>query len=359
MLARRLKERKCHLVVALTVSAMVGVALIAEGVVRLRSYVKHGHGSIRIENVYQTDSRTGLRTPRPEAQLGGIKINELGFRGEEIDEPKPQDRVRLAFIGGSTTFCAEVTTNENAWPHLVTQSLNSLVPKFDYINAAVPGYTVLASRKRLMTEVAPLDPDIVIIYHASNDLAKNGAREAERRGLLLSSGDMALSIPGRYSMLWYLLEKNFWVWQRQRRALNPTGKLDVPLQVLSKPFADDLAQLVAEARHVAETVVLITFTTRLRPHQSEEERRRAAITSLYYMPYMTPDQLLSAFAAYNSVIREVAGASGAFLIEGEADIPADDAHFVDSIHFTDRGSRSMADHVYHGLIDSGALASYL
>ena len=359
MVTRRLKERKSQLVAALTVFAMVGVALIAEGAVRLRSYVKHGHGSLRIENVYQVDPRTGLRTPRPGAQSGGIEINSFGFRGDEIDDPKPQDRVRLAFIGGSTTFCAEVTSNEVTWPHLVTRSLNSLAPKFDYINAAVPGYTVQASRERLRIEVAPLDPDIVIIYHASNDLAKNGAREAQRHGLLLGSGDTALSFPARYSMLWYLLEKNFWVWQRQRQAFSPAGKLDVPLQVLSKPFADDLSQLVAEASDVAETVVLMTFITRLRPHQTEEERRRAAITSLYYMPYMTPDQLLSAFAAYNGVIRQVAGTSGTFLIEGEADIPADDAHFVDSIHFTDRGSRRMADHVYHGLISSGALASYL
>jgi lysophospholipase L1-like esterase len=74
---------------------------------------------------------------------------------------------------------------------------------------------------------------------------------------------------------------------------------------------------------------------------------------------MTPDQLVAAFDAYNAVIRALARTSGAFLIDGETDIPGDESHFVDSIHFTDRGSRRMADRVYRGLIDSGALARHL
>jgi hypothetical protein len=160
-------------------------------------------------------------------------------------------------------------------------------------------------------------------------------------------------------MLWYLAQKNFQIWQAQRRAFSSTAKLDVSQVDLAKPFADDLDALVAEVQGVADTVVLVTFATRMRREQSRDELRKAAITSLYYMPYMTPNQLLSAFEAYNSVIRRVAVASGAFLIDESVSMSADEANFVDSIHFTDRGSHSMAERVFRGLLSSGALTRHL
>jgi hypothetical protein len=207
--------------------------------------------------------------------------------------------------------------------------------------------------------VAPLDPDIVVIYHASNDLSKNSAAEAERQDIMVYRGDAGLSFPARFSMLWYLVEKNLRIWQMQRQAFGPSAKLDVSPDALTAPFADDLDALVAEAESVADAVVLVTFATRMRRAQSQEELRAAAITSLYYMPYMTPDQLLSAFEAYNTVIRSVAAASGAFLIDEAVSLSADEANFVDSIHFTDSGSHNMAEHVFRGLLSSGALARHL
>jgi lysophospholipase L1-like esterase len=361
MVPGSLQRRNVLNLAALVVVAILCLALLAEGVVRVRSYLRHGYSSPRIESIYQIDPETGLRIPVPSGRMGGIEINSLGFRGDELENPKPSGRIRLAFLGGSATFCAEVSNNSVAWPHLVTQLLNEKFgyKRFDYVNAAVPGYSLEASRARFAAEVAALDPDVVVIYHASNDLSKNSAREAERQGILVNRGDAGLSFPAKYSMLWYLAQKNIRIWQGQRRAFDPAAKLDVSLDALVKPFADDLDALVSEAKAVADTVILVTFATRLRRGQSEEELRKAAVTSLYYMPYMTPDQLLSAFEAYNSVMRTVATTSGAFLVDEIGTLPADEANFVDSIHFTDRGSQKMAERVYRGLLNSGALARYL
>jgi len=63
------------------------------------------------------------------------------------------------------------------------------------------------------------------------------------------------------------------------------------------------------------------------------------------MPFMTPEGLLAAYARYNDVIRDVASEAGAQLIDGEHDIPGDDRHFTDSVHFTDAGSQAMAARV--------------
>ena len=91
-------------------------------------------------------------------------------------------------------------------------------------------------------------------------------------------------------------------------------------------------------------------TTRLRRGMSASERKSAAATSLYYMPYMTPNTLLDSFDAYNRVIRAVAKEENAVLIEAATAIPGDDRHFTDSIHFNNRGSEVMANVVSKSLL---------
>src|SRR5215475_3012095 len=101
----------------------VGIAgiLLAEGAVRLRQWVRVGRMRT-FDDIVAVDPATGLHVPRPNRMSGGVHINSLGFRGPELAVPKPPGDVRLAFLGGSTTYCAEVSSNETAWPHLVWQS---------------------------------------------------------------------------------------------------------------------------------------------------------------------------------------------------------------------------------------------
>lgn len=113
--------------------------------------------------------------------------------------------------------------------------------------------------------------------------------------------------------------------------------------------------LVTASAEIAEVVVTVTFAPRLRAEQSPEEQTEAAVTSLYYMPYMTIDDLITAFSHYNQVIREVARTDHTLLVGEEKTIPADGEHYTDSVHFTDAGSVVMAHRVAEALISSPAL----
>ena len=54
---------------------------------------------------------------------------------------------------------------------------------------------------------------------------------------------------------------------------------------------------------VADLVVLVTFSRRLRRHQTPEQQLHAAATNLCCMPYMSIDAQLNGFEAYNGEIR--------------------------------------------------------
>jgi len=61
---------------------------LLEIIVRFRLSERYGfqHGSV--DEMFITDEKTGLRIPRPNMEVRGskihIKINSLGFRGEEL-----------------------------------------------------------------------------------------------------------------------------------------------------------------------------------------------------------------------------------------------------------------------------------
>lgn len=339
---------------ALSLGVLVVLALAVEGAVRLRNWVKYG--TVGPAHAFELDPGSGLMIPVPGRDTGRIRVDSRGFRNPELELPKPEGRVRVAFLGASTTFCAEVTSNEHTWPHLVWERLARTFPDADsdYVNAGVGGYPIEKTRVNLRARVAPLEPDLIVIYHAVNDVSVDTREEARARGVYAghADGDSWLA---RYSLAWYLLEKNWTLRQRQRAAAAGRDRLEVDADALAQGFRRRLAALVAEAREVAPVVAVATFSHRVRADQTPQEQLAACNTALYYMPYMTPAGVLAAFDAYNRAIRAVAAETGCLLIDGEDEVPGDGLHFADSVHLTDRGCLAMAERVAARLLASPAV----
>jgi lysophospholipase L1-like esterase len=339
-------------VLVVPVITVLVLALLAEGIVRLRQWNRHGTAS-SFASLYRTDERLGLRVLVPGLRVGNISINAAGFRGPEIMQPKPPGTFRIAFLGASTTFCAEVSSDAHVWPQLVAEELGRRFPgvKVDFVNGGVPGYSVDSSRRNLKHRVAALQPDLIVVYHATNDFSGEVRRMAMKSGLL---ADDAGKQPGwleEHSLLWELATKNLRVMLAQRDAAQPSEhRLQVDAASLGAGFRDDLSALLSEAKATGALVAVATFSTRLRQEQSIEQQKKAAVSAFVYMPFMTLDGLLNGYARYNALIVEVARAEGALLIGGENSIPGDPVHFRDTVHFTDQGSRAMARRVVDALI---------
>lgn len=332
-------------------------ALLVEGLLRLRQGLKYGTASTTVYR-FGVDPDSGLRVPVANHDTGRIRINSRGFRSPEIAVPKPSSLVRIAFLGGSTTFCAEVSGNEATWPHLVWRGLQDSYSEvtWDYVNAGVPGYTLTECHITLKRRIKPLSPDVIIIYEATNDLSRDTRELARQMGLGPAQADQP-SWLGNLSLTWFLLEKNWQIMMRQREATS-TPRLQFDPR-LSRGFHERLLRLVRDAQVTAPVVVLATFSHKIRRDQTPAQQLRAANTSLFYMPYMSVPGLLDAFQEYNRVIRMVAEDTGAVLVSDEEAIPGDDRHFNDSVHFTDAGAELMAGRVLKGLTASKALTKLL
>lgn len=334
--------------------------LLAEVGVRARHYVKYG-GMWGIEDTFTKDELVNLRVLIPNKQSGSVSINSHGFRGPEIRMPKPDTTIRIAFLGASTTYCAEVSSNKMVWPHLVNQKLKQHWPNldFDYINGGVPGYGLNSSLPNLKYKIKPLEPDIIIIYHAPNDLSFNSFQLAKQKGLVKQRTGKELYWLSEYSLLSFLVEKNLRVLIAKKNVYKQNKKLNFNEEELAEPFRKELKLLIEESKKVVSVVAIATFTQRLRADQTQEEQLEAVTSSLYYMPYMTIDGLLKGFKAYNNVIRDVAKESNILLIDDNEVIPGDGTHFNDSVHFKDLGSKAMAQRVFNGLVEENKFQEYI
>lgn len=333
-----------------TAASILIALLLAEGAMRARQRIKYGTMSPAVHEAV-IDDVSGLPIPVPGSDTGRIRIDSRGFRNDELEVPKPPGRIRLAFLGASTTFCAEASGNAATWPHLVCARLREAFPgaDFDYVNAGIPGYSVELSQRNLEQRVRPLEPDVIVFYEATNDMSRDTRVLAEEAGIFSGSLDEP-SWLAEMSVLWNWIEKNAKVRARMAGALEEEGNLRFDADTIALGFRDRLEQLLRSAKEVASVVAVPTFCWHVREDQPRERQVAACNTARYYMPWMSIDGMLRAERAYNRAIREAVAAAGVLLLDGEDEIPGDFDHFTDSVHFSDAGCRAMAERVSKRLI---------
>ncbi|GMQ86838.1 MAG: hypothetical protein BMS9Abin08_0036 [Gammaproteobacteria bacterium] len=346
-------RQKVAFTAVFVVSVIIILLGLAEGGMRLRQWLVQGHSG-KLSDFFELQD--GLRVLRPDTRTRTISINSLGFRGPPLTQPKPAGNLRIAFLGASTTFCAEVSSDDMTWPYLVTKAIQEAYPEIpvDYVNAAAPGYTVKASLLNFRRRVTLLRPDVTIIYHATNDLSWETRTLAVEQGVYETGKEKKNSWLAEHLQLWYLVEKNLSIREAQKNASDARKQLEFSASRLGGHFRQHLTRLVEEAKTVSAVVALVTFSYQMRSEQTPEQQLKAAASALYYMPFMDPQGLMDAFTRYNRIIVEVARETGAILIEGEGMIPADSEHYNDTVHFKDAGSRIMARRVSEALLDTRA-----
>jgi lysophospholipase L1-like esterase len=103
---------------------------------------------------------------------GLISVNSMGFRGPEVESPKPHGRFRIAVIGDSVTLGWGVPDDQTFAAQL-GQLLHDRLPgrDLDIVNLGVGGYDTRQEVTLLQRNLARLEPDLVLVGFYSNDPA--------------------------------------------------------------------------------------------------------------------------------------------------------------------------------------------
>ena len=339
--------------------AVMVVALLAvcEVALRARQWMRYGSFAASVRDpMLEYDPRADLLVPKPGYEVKGarldIKINSLGFRGDDFERRKPPHTVRIAALGASTTFCAEVSNNHKTWPHRLQEKLAAAYPgvRFEVINTAVGGYTAAENLRNLTHRVLPLDPDLAIYYEGNNEITKDTRQLALDRGLIAPGNPQSLARTiSNYSLLFDLAYKNLTILAGRRNAATATQTIDSVPRNLPNHFIGQVDEMRRALAAKDIPLVLSTFIVKFRRNQPRETQIANADVEFYYMPWMSIDGMLDAMDTYNEAILDYAARHGLPVVDDREAVPPDADHFSDAMHFVDKGAEAMADRFFNYL----------
>lgn len=299
----------------------------------------------------ELDKAWGIRT---EAEATGqlFEINEKGFRGRSIAQSKPSGGCRVAALGGSAVFDIRADEGED-WPHLLENQLRAAgLRMVEVINAGVPGYATADSLGRLFTQVWMLEPDVVLLSNAWNDI-KYFRRLAPEQPLLLltrpydEAADPFRSYRGPIdrllsnSQLYVKLRNRYLIWKLNvgNEGAAPASELAASYSPLAiRQYRLNVELFVDASRNIGARPVLLTQPSLIAAENGPAERQRIS----YEYAGLDHAALVRAFEECNEVVRSVAQVKGAWIVDLAAGMNGRSEFFADHVHTTRRGSEEIA-----------------
>jgi len=308
-----------------------------------------------------------------------IFVDKYGFldKDQTLEYDKPANEIRIATIGASTTANISLPFNEN-WPGLLGSLVQKHFPNKNIrvINAGVNGFDTAQSIGNLALRVMPFKPDVVIIYHAYNDLKAIRPNKTFRPdyshihttpyGYYKKPN---LIIRCLHNCMFYVRARNKYREYKNktktydelvnRRRLKEKLKKDLKERLSYIPkeaeqtFEQHIHILVSIARAGNAKVILSSFASLHDPKldwsnskvftKLSEFQKSTLYALMHFTPGLTIKAIFDGFNEYNEALRKIANQEKTGWVDNASLVPHEDAYFLDRVHFSRQGARRMAE----------------
>lgn len=299
-----------------------------------------------------------------------LRTDELGMLLPARVHANP-DKL-IVFLGGSTTECLLVDEGDR-FPCLVGQILGKkLGQRINSCNAGFGGNHSIHSINRLINQIIPLKPDIVVMMHNINDLAvllyEDGLYwNAHPTRSLIHTNDKYIRpspVPSPSRRIKDLANTFYPSLYRRLAAMKnrvntgdeeqqePTvdewahirGKqinVDARADVIADEFRMALKLFVSTCKTWQIVPVLMTQSSRIieKPdldHLSNRFKNGADRHGIRYA------QFRGMHGRFNQIIRDVATENGILFVDLDNGVPQEKAYMYDMVHLTGKGSKFVA-----------------
>jgi hypothetical protein len=297
---------------------------------------------------------------RPHARYTKFILNNLGMRGPDVPAAKPAGVVRVVTLGASETFGLYESLGHE-YPRQLEDSLRSCA-SFEVINAALIGMSLPTQVEYLHARVAPLKPDLVVLYPTPVQYLNASMPAATRPDSSPDAGRRPWSdwmqlrvevrLENRLNSLIPARVRNYF----RRRSLDDSTRAwhfdGVPSDRLAR-YDADLRRLVAAVRAIGARPVLMTHAN---VFMGDGPSNRLLIEQwrLFY-PHAAGTTLLQFDSAAAVVTRHVAADDSVPIVDLAAIVrdrlrPAG-RYFGDYEHFSDLGAGMVASSLRPVVLD--------
>jgi len=310
----------------------------------------------------QMQSTVDLRTadlPGMPPGLRHITTDERGFRVNPRVDYRAKRGLRIFSIGGSTTE-EIISDDESTWSHLLQEGIAGRGKSAEVINTGVSGIRA-ANHLVTLKVIARLEPDLVIFLLGANDWikhVKDRFEEPERNfrkpvslrdSALGTVLDGAVISPLRRRITGRTLSDRAHVVDGLEGLIFQRPSLQRPVTHTFRPTevaADYAATLHEISRLCKESRLTCLFMTQ--PH-AYSGTTPADLQAHFWMtpPWATYtldfESMAHIASLYNELLKSFTAQEGHPLCDLAAGIEPLPRFFYDDMHFTDEGSRRIAD----------------
>lgn len=337
-----------------------------------------------VESLYQWHPFTGIifepnaifQAGHPHQEESSVNfVDQHGFLAKDntLDYQKSANEIRIATIGGSTTASINLPYDKN-WPGAVGLLVHKALPdrKIRVINAGIPGFDTAQSISNLALRVMPFQPDLVIIYHAYNDLKairKNVTFKPDyshihtkpygfhnKPNFLIRWLDHSMFYVRFRSQYREYLQEMTKLEELKNERLGKSNRLNRIPEQAKETFEQHLRTLVSIVRSQGAAVVLSSFATLNDPKLNyskpevfnalTERQKQEMYALMHFTPGLTSTAIFDGINSYNEILKKVANQEKTGWVDNASLVPHQDQYFLDRVHFTQEGAARMADNFF-------------
>jgi hypothetical protein len=299
---------------------------------------------------------------RPNARFEKWKINSHGFRSGEIGQSKPTYKIRILVMGASETFGLYESPGHD-FPELLDKDLNGIFPNcYNVINTGFPGMSLPRMCQFFEKVVKTLQPDVVVVYPSPqfyldmkvpsektfanfNFLERNEERKFEPRLKRKLKIVLKKILP---PSLQTLIRRLIIEYTRNQLGIREAWERPPPKRLAA--FQRHLERLVQEIKAMGCQVILATHANRFGTCLDGVNVFHMYAWILYY-PSVTPLGMLKMEESANDMIRKVAAKYRVSVADLADILSGRSENFADFSHFTDEGSRKVAEVLSKAIIN--------
>ncbi len=317
---------------------------------------------------------------------GTFGTNRWGFRGAEIEQQKPEGVVRIFTLGGSTTASMTLPLAET-YPERLVARLREAHPgvTFEMQNAASEWHTTQHSVLKLLADLRDFEPDLVICFHAINDLCRSltpdlfgaGPYRGDWRHYRGAVAALADPERGRWPIVRMRIGYCFSDLLMHRvRIDGPAGEgvrgmrmaflpkaaeTDVEAWPSLASFRRNLHDLCEVCRDAGIDLVLATqpflYRDDLEPH--ERSLLWTPISHQWDGKRVSVGSMIDGMRTFNAATIEVARERGVGHVDLEAAMPKTLEYMYDDVHYTAKACDLIAERMFEHLRAAGTIEARL
>ncbi|MFH2035002.1 MAG: hypothetical protein ABIJ45_01260 [Candidatus Zixiibacteriota bacterium] len=296
---------------------------------------------------------------KPNSRYEKWKINNYGYRGEDITREKPAGIIRILVVGASESFGLYESKNME-YPAQLQTILDSAQPgRYQVLNAASPGMSPPRITDYFDRYLKTFAPDIVVYYPSPIFYLEETAPKTnititpyEPPKYKLSSRMLA-----KAKLVFKRILPDLWqTWMKQRiidreiQSIPKDAIFEHPPEDHICLMYEHISDLVKTVQAYGARMILMTHGSLVSENMPEEYKQYLTGWRKIYS-HVTENCFIEMEATSDSIVSQIGKEYNLELIDIASVIPKTTEYFADHVHFTDLGAeimaRSIANEILH------------